>query len=374
MNLYIHVPFCAQRCSYCDFYTQTRLGLRVRYLEALLREIRERRQALPRGEYIKHIYLGGGTPSLLSINELEVLFDALYQNYPIVEGGEITLEANPDDMTQEYALGLRTLPINRVSMGVQSFQDEDLRFLNRRHNREQVYRAVEHLRSVGIDNLSLDLIYGLPGQTEDSWQDNLHQIIDLAPPHISAYHLIYEEDTALTSMRDRGLVQEVSEEVSIRFLEMLTQCLSTAGYEHYEVSNFALPGRYAQLNTGYWQGECYWGFGPSAHSFDGIARSYNVASIEEYVEGWELGKRIYEIETLSPKDRHNEYIMTRLRTQWGIDLDDYLRCFGVMAYEKLLSLAQPYIEGGQLLLKARNLRLSSQGLFISDAIFVSLFW
>ena len=207
MNLYIHVPFCAQRCAYCDFYTQTNLGLRVRYLEALHSELRERASELPQGSSLTNIYFGGGTPSLLSIEELGGICSVIEQCYAIDAAAEITLEANPDDITADYAEGLKALPINRVSMGVQSFQEDDLIFLNRRHNREQVYQAVERLRAVGIDNISLDLIYGLPRQTVETWQDNLERIIALNVPHISAYHLIYEEGTPLTRLRDLGRVE-----------------------------------------------------------------------------------------------------------------------------------------------------------------------
>ncbi len=373
MNLYIHVPFCAQRCSYCDFYTQTRLGLRVRYLEALLREIERRRVELPEGESVNNIYLGGGTPSLLSQKELDSIFEQIYRLYPISSDTEITLEANPDDISLEYAEGLRSLPINRVSMGVQSFQEEDLRFLNRRHNREQVYQAVERLRSVGIDNLSLDLIYGLPNQTKDTWEDNLNRMIALDVPHISAYHLIYEAGTPLTRLRDLGKVSEVSEEDSLLFFEMLISSLKKAGYEQYEISNFAKPGCYARLNTGYWQGESYMGFGPAAHSYDGDKRSHNVASIKLYAEGWEEGKRICETETLSIDERHNEYLMTRLRTQWGLDLNLFAMLFDEESRTTLLRKSQPYITRGELRLDGSILKMTERGVFISDAILVELF-
>ena len=292
MNLYIHVPFCAQRCVYCDFYTQTNLGLRVRYLEALHSELRERASELPQGSSLTNIYFGGGTPSLLSIEELGGICSVIEQCYEIDAAAEITLEANPDDIIADYAEGLRALPINRVSMGVQSFQEDDLIFLNRRHNREQVYQAVERLRAVGIDNISLDLIYGLP---------------------------------------------------------------------------------YARLNTGYWQGVHYIGAGPAAHSYDGVSRSYNVASIRQYIEGWEQGKRIYERECLTEEEKRHEYIMTRLRTQWGIDLADYAELFGTSARERLIALSEPFIRRGQLCLDAHTLKLSPQGVFTSDGIIAELF-
>lgn len=373
MNLYIHVPFCAQRCNYCDFYTQTQQGLRVGYIEALLSELRSRRNELYPHETLNNIYLGGGTPSLLSIAELERIFSHIYELYPISSDTEITLEANPDDITIDYAQGLKSLPINRVSMGTQSFQEEDLRFLNRRHNRRQVYDAVDRLRHIGIDNLSLDLIYGLPNQTAKTWVDNLEQICSLDVPHISAYHLIYEEGTALTRLRDLGKVQEVSEADSVMFFRMLIDRLTQAGYEHYEISNFAKPGRYARLNTGYWLGERYIGLGPAAHSYDGKVRSHNVASIKVYTEGWKDSKRVYEAEELSDLERQHEYLMTRLRTQWGVSLRDYASLFSEQAVEDLLRRADSYIRRGDLLLSDDVLRLSPSGIFISDAILVELF-
>ncbi len=374
MNLYIHVPFCAQRCSYCDFYTQTNLRLRSAYLSALIRELEMRRAQLPHGDSIKHLYFGGGTPSLLSPGELQQVIDAIRQLYPLSAGGEWTIECNPDDITRDYAEALRGVGFNRVSMGVQSFQESDLQFLNRRHSAQQVYSAVDDLHSAGFDNLSLDLIYGLPGQTEASLQDNLSRILSLQVPHISAYHLIYEEGTPLTRMRDRGMVSEVSEDESLRLLELLTETLTRAGYEHYEVSNFALPGCYAQLNTGYWMGEPYLGLGPSAHSFDGLStRSDNVASIRDYTTSiLEQGVLPQSTEHLSPTDLRHEMLMVRLRTQWGLPLGVYTARFGQAETERLLGQAKPYLVDGRLSLEGDTLRITRRGLFVSDAIILAL--
>lgn len=373
MNLYIHVPFCAQRCSYCDFYTQTQLGLRAWYLQALHKELAIRSVEVPPDTEITNIYFGGGTPSLLTPKQLESIFNLIHKNYRISNTAEITLEANPDDITADYTTALSSLPINRISMGVQSFQEEELRFLGRRHNRQQVYNAVEHLRAMGISNLSLDLIYGLPKQSQEGWHDNLERIIALDIPHISAYHLIYEEGTPLTKMRNLGKVQEVSEDDSLLFFEMLIDRLTHAGYEHYEVSNFAKPNMYARLNTGYWQDVPYIGVGPSAHSYNGHQRSYNIPSIEEYCKAWDRGEHLAEYETLSPSEQINEYLMTRLRTQWGIDLEAYSQRFGIQEKERLHTASLRYIQAGELSLTNDRLCLTRHGIFKSDSILVNLF-
>lgn len=374
MNLYLHIPFCASRCSYCDFYKETKQDERLAFLRALETELCSRRSELPEGVLVEHIYLGGGTPSQLSIPELERLFDTIWRHYPIAGGGEITIECNPDDVTPDYARGLAQLPTNRVSMGVQSFHEADLRFLSRRHSAAQVTAAVASLRSEGLTNLSLDLIYGLPRQTEELWEANIARFLELDVPHLSAYHLIYEEGTALMRLLQAGKVQAVDEEASLRFFELLIQRLKAAGYEHYEISNFARPGCYAQHNTGYWQGVSYLGFGPSAHSYDGERRrSYNVASLRDYIAGMECGARDYEEELLGAEELQHEYILTRMRTQWGIVYADYAERFGVQALEALRRAAAPYLATERLTDVGGILRLTERGVFVSDGILADLF-
>ena len=374
MNLYLHIPFCASRCSYCDFYTQVGGRWRRDFLTALLGELRLRRDELPEGETIEHIYLGGGTPSLLTIEELRQIFSLISELYPCSYEGEITIECNPDDVTEAYAEGLASLPINRVSMGVQSFDADDLTFLNRRHSAQQVHSAIHALRQCGITNLSLDLIYGLPRQTETKWRANIKEFLSLGVPHLSAYHLIYEEGTALTRLVEHGKVKPVDEEASLLFFQMLIDELRVAGYEHYEISNFALPGLHARHNTGYWQGVPYLGFGPSAHSFDGRrTRSYNVPSLKTYTTELLSGRRPYEEEHLSDEELQHEYVMTRLRTQWGIPLEEYQKLFGAKALEALLHEARPHLEAGKLTDQSGVLRLTSSGVFVSNGIIADLF-
>ncbi len=374
MNLYLHIPFCASRCSYCDFYKETKQDERLAFLRALETELCSRRSELPEGALVEHIYLGGGTPSQLSISELERLFDTIWRYYPLASGGEITIECNPDDVTPDYARGLAQLPTNRVSMGVQSFHEADLRFLSRRHSADQVTAAVDALRSEGLTNLSLDLIYGLPRQTEKLWEANIARFLELDVPHLSAYHLIYEEGTALMRLLQAGKVQAVDEEASLRFFELLIQRLKAAGYEHYEISNFARPGCYAQHNTGYWQGVPYLGFGPSAHSYDGERRrSYNVASLRDYIAGMERGVRDYEEELLGEEELQHEYILTRMRTQWGIVYADYAERFGEPALSALRRAAAPYLAAGRLTDTGGVLRLTEHGVFVSDGILADLF-
>ncbi len=372
INLYIHIPFCSQRCIYCDFFTQTNQSLREAFIKALCRELKDRRDELGTNK-VANIYFGGGTPSLLSIDELRDIFAVILEHYDIQAGAEITIECNPDDINEAYVQGLKELPFNRVSMGVQSFKNDDLEFLNRRHSVKEVFRAVALLKEAGITNLSLDLIYGLPNQSLEDWTYNIETILSLDIPHISAYHLIYEEGTVLMKRLREGKVKEVSEEDSLAFFEILIKSLKDAGYEHYEVSNFAKGGAYAKLNTGYWQGISYLGFGPSAHSYDGKNRSYNIASIKQYNEGILSGKRNFEEEELNLEEQEHEYIMTRLRTMWGINLEEMETLFGTKQRTKLLVLAEPYIKRGQLLLENETLCLSSEGVFISDAILVDLF-
>jgi oxygen-independent coproporphyrinogen-3 oxidase len=370
-GIYIHIPFCKTRCVYCDFYSTTESEMRSRYIAALCREIEMRGDYL-KGEPVETIYFGGGTPSQLTAGDFAAVFAAIERTFGTITAGEITLEANPDDLTEEYLASLSQLPFNRISMGIQTFRDDTLRLLNRRHNAQQAIEAVARCRRAGFRNISIDLIYGLPGETEESWAADLRQAIALDVEHISAYHLIYEEGTRMYEMLQQHRVAEVDEDSSVSFFAMLIDQLTAAGYEHYEISNFCRPGRHSRHNTSYWQGIKYLGCGPSAHSFDGESREWNVSSLHRYVEAIEGGGRDFEKEELDLTTRYNEYIITTLRTRWGADLALLEERFGTGMKDYCLAMARPYIEDGRLTLEGDTLRLNREGIFVSDGIMSDL--
>ena len=288
-GLYVHVPFCSKRCLYCDFFSNTEMRYKEPYVAALIREMALRAPYLA-GEPIETIYFGGGTPSQLAASDFLQIFEAIQQHFTLTSSMEITLEANPDDLSSAYIRSLRTLPFNRLSMGIQSFHEDDLRLLNRRHTAAQAKEAVDRCQQAGLTNLSIDLIYGLPGQTQTAWEDNLAQALALQVPHLSAYHLTYEEGTALYRLLEEGKVQPVDEELSLSLFHTLIDQLTQAGYQHYEISNFAKPGCYSRHNSSYWTGKAYLGLGPSAHSYNGQEREWNVASLPIYIKGIEAGE------------------------------------------------------------------------------------
>ena len=370
-GIYIHIPFCKTRCIYCDFYSTTRSELKSQYIRALCRELTERKEYLKR-EAVETIYFGGGTPSQLSEEDFKEVFKTIEQVYGMREATEITLEANPDDLTEEYIGMLHTLPFNRISMGIQTFDDATLQLLNRRHNATQAIEAVKRCRQAGFQNISIDLIYGLPGETEQRWAQDLQQAVSLDVEHISAYHLIYEEGTPLYKMLQQHSVSQVDEDSSLNFFSTLIDTLSTAGYEHYEISNFCKPGMYSRHNTSYWQGIPYLGCGPSAHSFDGDSREWNVASLNQYLSSIEQRQRQHETEQLNTQTRYNEYIITGLRTMWGISTEELKKKFGDRLSKYCLEQARSYLENGKLELHNDRLKLTREGIFISDGIMSDL--
>lgn len=370
-GIYIHIPFCKTRCIYCDFYSTTHAELKSQYIHALCRELTERREYL-KGEAVETIYFGGGTPSQLSEGDFKQIFYTIGQVYELENVKEITLEANPDDLTEEYVDMLSSLPFNRISMGIQTFDDKTLSLLNRRHNATQAIEAVKRCRHAGFRNISIDLIYGLPGETDERWMQDLQQAIKLNVEHISAYHLTYEEGTRIYKMLQAHCIHEVDEESSVRFFSTLIDTLFATGYEHYEISNFCKPGMYSRHNTSYWQGIPYLGCGPSAHSFNSSTREWNVASLEKYIRSVEEGSRDFETEHLNMTTRYNEYVMTSIRTMWGISLNKVKEEFGNELWQYCIDIATPYIKNGQLEMKNNHLYLTRQGLFVSDGIISDL--
>ena len=372
-GIYIHIPFCKRRCIYCDFFSTTQSEKKSATVRALCREL-EMRQDYLEGEEIETIYLGGGTPSQLTEEELKAIFASVYRIYKVREDAEITLEANPDDLTPEYVAILRRLPINRISMGIQTFQEETLKLLHRRHTATQAVEAFRRCREAGFQNISIDLMYGLPGETLETWKEDLQQSIDLRPEHISAYHLIYEEDTALWKLREQHRVEEADEELSVSLFTTLIDRLTEAGYQHYEISNFCLPGLHSRHNSSYWTGKKYLGCGPSAHSYNSVSRQWNVASLDEYLKGVEKEELNDEIEELDLYTRYNDFVLTSIRTCWGMPLSKLRSEFGEDLYRYCMRMAKPHVDQGVLENREGVLRLTRKGIFVSDGIMSDLMW
>lgn len=372
-GIYLHVPFCKTRCIYCDFYTRTDTSLRKEYVSAICNEIKLRRDYL-KGEGVETIYFGGGTPSLLSIQDYIRIFDVIYSNFTVSKDVEVTLEANPDDLSSKYLNDLSILPFNRISIGVQSFNDDELRFLNRRHNAEKAIEVVAKAKSVGFDNISIDLMYGLPNQTMDIWTQNLERAISLDIQHISSYHLIYEQGTKLYRMFKHGDISPVGEELSVDMFSIMIDSLINVGFEHYEISNFARNGLYSKHNTSYWLNKKYLGLGPAAHSYDGLDRAWNIASISKYVEGIKIGTPDIEIEELNLRSQYNDYILTGMRTMWGVDLVELEERFGTELKNYALENVQKYISEGYSTIQDSRLKLTREGIFISDGIMSDMMW
>lgn len=372
-GIYIHIPFCKQRCIYCDFYTTTNLIDRQNYMDALCREAELRKDYIE-GEVVNTIYFGGGTPSLLQSADFEQIFHSLYKNFNVSADAEITLEANPDDLSSDYIKLLQDLPVNRLSMGVQSFNDRELKFLNRRHDAKQAIDVVQKCRKAGFNNISIDLMYGLPEQTMDIWKYNLHQAVELDVQHISAYHLIYEEKTKLYRLLEKGRVKTIEENLSVdMFSEMIDQ-FRQAGFEHYEISNFAKEGFISKHNSSYWLGTKYLGLGSSAHSFDGENRAWNISSVKEYIKGIDGQNPDITMEYLDENMRYNDFILTGLRTKWGVDLKQLEQKFGDLKLNYCLQNIQKHIDRDKVIKVEDKLKLTQDGIFISDDIMSDLMY
>jgi len=324
---------------------------------------------------IKTIYFGGGTPSLLNADELLRIFDQINKYYPDQEVTEITLEANPDDLGKDYLKALQLTPVNRLSIGIQSFRDDDLQFMNRAHNAGQADYSIKAAQDAGFSNLSIDLIYGTPGLSDQHWLEHIKTAVSLQIPHISSYALTVEPKTALAHAIEKGKSRQVSNMQSAAQFELLMEEMTANGYDHYEISNFARPGKYAIHNTNYWKGAHYLGIGPSAHSFNGAGRQWNVANNASYIAGWMKDRKpVFETEHLTEADQLNEYIMTSLRTMWGLDLEYIAGKYGQSAGDKILQAAGIYLERKQMTSSGRQLVLTNQGKLFADGIAAELFF
>lgn len=384
-GIYIHIPFCQRRCIYCDFYSTTWHHLHQAYTDAVCRELEIRKEFLA-SPAIHTIYLGGGTPSQLSVEQLSQIFRQIEQVYRMAPDAEITLECNPDDVSEAWLEEIRRLPVNRLSMGVQTFDDGQLNFLHRRHTGRQARQAVRLCQQAGFGNISIDLIYGLPGQTCEQWQQDIETALQLDVQHLSAYALIYEENTQLWRLRQQGQIREVGEETSLLMFNLLIDRLENAGFEHYEISNFARPGHLSRHNSSYWKDIPYLGCGPAAHSFNGKRRQWNLPDLPGYLAALQASEQgdkeipgLFEYEDLNEAERYNERIITRLRTRWGLDIRQLRTDFGTQAVRYCLQNAAPHLQKGNLQQLAPTpdapegiLRLTRKGLFISDAIMSDL--
>lgn len=371
-GIYIHIPFCRQACHYCDFHFSTSMKNRDAMVEALAKEIEMRKDELG-GETIETIYFGGGTPSVLSNDQIAYLIDAVYTNHTVTPNPEITLEANPDDLSPERIVELSQSKINRLSIGIQSSFDKDLAMMNRAHNAVEAEQSLKVAKQY-FDNISVDLIYGIPGMTNERWLQNVNKVLNSGVPHISAYALTVEEKTALHKMVKTGAVSAPKDEVAQEHFSLLRQKLEENGFIHYELSNFGKQNYFSQNNTAYWLGKKYIGIGPSAHSYDGIFRSWNIANNTLYLKAIDLGDLPLEREKLSAADRYNEYIMTGLRTIWGVSIEKIKNDFGKDFSDYLLKESNKYINQGLLQLEENTLKTTPAGKFLTDGIASDLFF
>jgi oxygen-independent coproporphyrinogen III oxidase len=371
-GIYIHIPFCKQACHYCDFHFSTSLKKKDEMVLALVKEIVMRKNEF-QNETVETIYFGGGTPSVLDVAEIQLLIDTVYQNYKITDGPEITLEANPDDLTPDKIEALSSSPINRLSIGVQSFFEDNLKMMNRAHNAEEAIKCLE-FAAKHFDNISLDLIYGVPGMSNEKWLQNIETALSFNIPHISSYALTVEPKTALDRFIQKGTVKAPDDAVAQEHFDILVEKLEANGFIHYELSNFGKEGYFSKNNSSYWLGKKYIGIGPSAHSYDGISRSWNIANNALYLKSMAEDKLPSEKEILSVADRYNEYVMTGLRTIWGVSLGKIKNDYGSEYLEYLIHNSKKYIDNGNLLLENEILKTTKKGKFLCDGIASDLFF
>ncbi|WP_234859549.1 radical SAM family heme chaperone HemW [Aquimarina aquimarini] len=372
-GIYIHIPFCKQACHYCDFHFSTSMKRKDDVITAICNEIVLRKSEIPSHTIIKTIYFGGGTPTVLSIDELQLIINTIYTYYKIAKDAEITIEANPDDLTEEKIKSLAKSNVNRLSIGIQSFFEEDLKMMNRAHNAKEAKKSLS-IATQYFDNISIDLIYGIPNMSIDRWKQNIQLALDFKIPHISCYALTVEPKTALPKLIEKGKIPSIDDHLAQKHFITLIDTLENEGFVHYELSNFGKPGYFSKNNTAYWQGKQYLGIGPSAHSFNGQQRSWNISNNIKYSNTLQQNKLPREIENLTITDRYNEYIMTGLRTIWGVSLQKIEKEFGDQYKQYLLKQIQKFIDKGLLSLEKGNLLVTKKGKFLSDGISSDLFF
>ncbi|WP_026703423.1 radical SAM family heme chaperone HemW [Flavobacterium soli] len=376
-GIYIHIPFCKQACHYCDFHFSTSMKRKEEIVLALAKEIQMRKNELldsaqNDNHIVETIYFGGGTPSVLAIKEIQFLIDSVCQNFKVAEHPEITLEANPDDLSEEKIIELANSPINRLSIGVQSFFEDDLQLMNRAHNSAEAKKSLE-IATRYFDNISIDLIYGMPGMSNEKWKKNIEIALSFDIPHISSYALTVEPKTALKKLIQTGKIAEPKDDVAQEHFQILVDTLQENGFIHYELSNFGKENYFSKNNSAYWLGKKYLGIGPSAHSYDGISRSWNIANNIIYLKSLKENKLLSEKEILTQTDRYNEYVMTGLRTIWGISLERIEKEFGEKYLDYLLKQSQKFISDDLLSIENNVLKTTKKGKFLADGIASDLF-
>jgi oxygen-independent coproporphyrinogen-3 oxidase len=370
-GIYIHIPFCKQACFYCDFHFSTSFKKKDEMMYSLVREIQIRKDELENTP-IETIYFGGGTPSVLSVDQIQLLINAVYDNYPVVAHPEITLEANPDDLSEEKIKALSMSPINRLSIGVQSFFEKDLILMNRAHNSQEAKNCLT-IATQYFNNISVDLIYGIPNCTNEQWRENIQTALSFGIAHISSYALTVEPKTALDTLIKKGTIQMTDDQVAQEQFYLLTEELEKHDFVHYELSNFGKENYFSKNNTAYWLGKFYLGFGPSAHSFDGKKRSWNIRNNTKYIKFLQADQLPIEREILTKTDQYNEYIMTGLRTIWGVSLQKIEQNFGKNYRIYLQNQSKKYIQQDLLYFEDKILKTTKKGRFLVDGIASDLF-
>ncbi len=371
-GIYIHIPFCKQACHYCDFHFSTSMKKKDAMIFALANEIKLRKWEFE-NQIVETIYFGGGTPSILQIADLRFLIDEVFKNYSVIKNPEITLEANPDDLTEDRIIELSKTKINRLSIGIQSFFEDDLKLMNRAHNAEEAKKCLE-IATQYFDTISLDLIYGIPGMTNENWKKNIEMTLSFGIPHISSYALTVEPKTALHKLIQTGKIEKPNDELAQEHFSILVEMLEANDFIHYELSNFGKENYFSKNNSSYWLGKKYIGIGPSAHSYNGISRSWNVSNNSLYIKAIQENQLPNEEETLTITDQYNEYIMTGLRTIWGVSLDKIKMDFGITYLDYLMIQVQKFLNDDLVFIEDNILKSTKKGKFLTDGIASDLFY